>query len=130
MKFRLTVFFFLVAIVLSWGQSKVGGHIFDGNGDPVAFANIVFKSSSEGTTSNENGRFYLESDETWDAIVISFIGYETLEVPLSKKVNFDLKITLNEEAAELDAVVLVSGKQPKKNNVSSAEQTSKIQLFH
>lgn len=116
MKFRLTVFFFLVAIVLSWGQSKVGGHIFDGNGDPVAFANIVFKSSSEGTISNENGRFYLESDETWDAIVISFIGYETLEVPLTKKVNFDLKITLNEEAAELDAVVLVSGKQPKKNN--------------
>ena len=116
MKFRLTVFFFLVAIALSWGQSKVGGHIFDGNGDPVAFANIVFKSSSEGTISNENGRFYLESDETWDAIVISFIGYETLEVPLTKKVNFDLKITLNEEAAELDAVVLVSGKQPKKNN--------------
>ncbi len=99
-----------------FAQTKISGHVFDVNNEPVSFANIVFKNSSEGCITNENGRFYLESDETWDAIVISFIGYETQEIALAKKVNYDLKIILKEEAAQLDAVVLVSGKQPKKNN--------------
>jgi hypothetical protein len=116
MKQVLTVLIFFFSICSIWTQTKVGGHVYDANGDPVSFANVIFKNSSEGTITNENGRFYLESEENWNAIVVSFIGYETLGIPLTKKVTFDLKITINEEAAELDAVVLVSGKQPKKNN--------------
>ena len=116
MKQVLKTLIFLFSICSVWAQTKVGGHVYDSNGDPVSFANVIFKGSSEGTITNENGRFYLESGENWDAIVVSFIGYETLEIPLAKKVSFDLKITINEEAAELDAVVLISGKQPKKNN--------------
>lgn len=116
MKQVLKTLIFLFSICSVWAQTKVGGHVYDSNGDPVSFANVIFKGSSEGTITNENGRFYLESGENWDAIVVSFIGYETLEISLTKKVTFDLKITINEEAAELDAVVLVSGKQPKKNN--------------
>lgn len=116
MKQVLTNVLVFLVVCAAWAQTKVGGHVFDVNGDPISFANIVFKSSSEGTITNENGRFYLESDQDWDAIVISFVGFETLQIPLTKKVTFDLRITLNEEAAELDAVVLISGKQPKKNN--------------
>ena len=33
-------------------QTKVGGHIIDINNEPVAFANVIFKGSSEGTISN------------------------------------------------------------------------------
>ena len=113
------ILFFIVCFLgLSplFAQTKVGGHVYDVNNDPVSFANVIFKGSSEGTITNENGRFYLESDQNWDTIVISFVGYERLEIKLDKKVNYGLKITLHEEAAQLDAVVIVSGKQPKKNN--------------
>jgi hypothetical protein len=99
-----------------YSQTKVGGHIFDSNNEPVAYANVIFKGSSEGTITNENGRFYLESDETWDTIVVSFIGYETLELPLEGRVNFDLRISLHEQMSELDEVLILTGKQPKKNN--------------
>ncbi len=97
-------------------QTKVSGHVFDENNEPVSFANVIFKNSSEGTITNENGKFYLESSETWDTLIVSFIGYETLEIKLDKKVNYNLKFTLKEEAAALDEVVLITGKQPKKNN--------------
>ncbi|NNK83381.1 MAG: carboxypeptidase-like regulatory domain-containing protein, partial [Flavobacteriaceae bacterium] len=60
--------------------------------------------------------FYLESDQNWEVLVISFIGYKNLEIKLDKKVTYNLKLILTEEAAQLDAVVLISGKQPKKNN--------------
>ena len=97
-------------------QTKVGGHVYDEFNEPVAFANIVFKNTSEGTITNENGRLYLEADENWNILVISFIGYETIELSLESKVNLDLKLTLKEGAAQLDEVVLVTGKQSKKNN--------------
>ena len=116
MKYKLLFFFLISGIFLVKAQTKVGGHVYDANNDPVAFANVIFKGSSEGTITDENGRFYLESDETWQAIIISFIGYETIELPLEKRVNLDLKLILNESAAQLDEVVLITGKQSKKNN--------------
>ena len=116
MRYKLLSVFLFLGIFMSQAQTKVGGHVFDGNNESVAFANILFKGSSEGTITNENGRFYLESDETWNTIIISFIGYETIELSLESKVNLDLKLILNEAAAQLDAVLLVTGKQSKKNN--------------
>ena len=116
MRYKLLSVFLFLGIFMSQAQTKVGGHVFDGNNESVAFANILFKGSSEGTITNENGRFYLESDETWNTIIISFIGYETIELSLESKVNLDLKLILNEAAAQLDAVLLVAGKQSKKNN--------------
>ena len=115
MKYKLLYLFFLIASI-TFSQTKISGHVFDENNEPVAFANIIFKGSSIGTTTNENGRFYLESDENWKEVKISFIGYQTLEITLDKKINYDLKLMLKEDVAQLGQVVIVSGKQPKKNN--------------
>ena len=83
---------------------------------PIAFANIIFVDSSEGTITNDNGRFYLESDETYSAIQVSFIGYETKEIPLDQKVNYGMEIVLMESAEQLKEVIVYTGKQSKKNN--------------
>jgi hypothetical protein len=44
------------------------------------YANIVFKGSNEGIVTDENGRFYMESQTTYNAIVIAFAGYSIKEV--------------------------------------------------
>ena len=116
MNFKLLFTFFILGVISTFAQTKVSGYVFDENNEPVPFANVLFKGSTKGTITNENGKFYLESDDTWTALTVSFIGYETLNVPLVKKVNYDLKFILKEEAAQLDQVFIVSGKQPKKNN--------------
>ncbi len=115
----LYFFVFLYSISVS-SQTKVSGHIIDENNEPVSFSNVVFKGSSIGTITNENGKFYLESDETWDTLIISFIGYETIEISLDKKVNYNLEFTLKEETAQLDTVLIVSGKQSKKESENPA----------
>lgn len=114
MKINLLITCFFLALVSAFAQTKVSGYVFDENDDPVAYANIIFKDSSEGTITNEEGRFYLESDNTWETLIVSFVGYETIEVPLDKKVNYDLKFIIKEDAAALDEVVIVAGKQSKK----------------
>jgi hypothetical protein len=116
MNLRLLLTFFFFGIISISAQTKVSGYVIDEFDQPVAYANIIFKGSTEGAITNENGKFYLESDKTWTTLTVSFIGYETLQIPLEKRVNYDLKFTLKEEAAQLNQVLIVSGKQSKKNN--------------
>ena len=73
-----------------------------------------------GTITNEEGRFYLESDENWETLIVSFLGFEMQEYPLTKRVNYDLKFTLKEEASSLNEVVIVTGKQSKKASENPA----------
>lgn len=116
MKIKLTIALFLFGTITLLAQTKVSGYVYDEYNQSVAFANVLFKGSSQGTITDENGRFYLESNQTWNTLVISFVGYKTLEIELAKKVNYDLKLILTEEASQLDQVFIVTGKQSKKNN--------------
>jgi hypothetical protein len=97
-------------------QTKVGGIIYDEYGEIVAFANVIFPNSSEGTISNSDGRFYLESKETYVQVAFSFIGYKTLTLDLTKKINTELKITMQTDTESLAAVEIYAGKTSKKNN--------------
>jgi hypothetical protein len=108
------IFTFLTTVLFA--QTRVSGEIKDVNGEPVAFANVIFKDSNEGTISNEDGRFYLESDEDYASVSFSFVGYKTLDVALGQKTTYKMVVSLEEEAAALDEVVIYSGKQSKKNN--------------
>ncbi len=107
---------FLLVTATVVAQTKVGGVIYDEFGDPVPFANVIFPNSSEGTISNDNGRFYLQSDQTYKTVEFSFVGYKTQTITLESRVSTDLKITLETDTAELDAVVVYTGKTSKKNN--------------
>ncbi|WP_132217937.1 DUF5686 and carboxypeptidase-like regulatory domain-containing protein [Mariniflexile fucanivorans] len=113
---KLLFTFFFIGIISTFAQTKVSGHVFDEDNQPVSFANVIFKGSTQGTITDENGKFYMESTDTWTALTVSFLGYETLNVPLEKKVNYDLNFVLKEEAAQLSQVFIVAGKQSKKNN--------------
>ena len=98
-----------------FAQTKVSGVVVDEKNEPIPFANVYFKNSSEGVITNENGRFYLESAKNHVVLVISFIGYTPKELVLEKSVSYNLKIKLA-EGETLREVVLVSGKLAKKNN--------------
>jgi len=120
MKLKLLIPFIVLGIFSAMAQTKVSGHVFDENNVPIPFANVLFKGSTEGTITNEDGKFYLESDNSWDNLIVSFIGFEILEVPLTKPVSYDLKFILKEEASSLDEVLIVTGKQSKKASENPA----------
>ncbi len=116
MKLKLTYIILLFVAFNSFSQTKVGGRVFDNFDIPVPFANVLFKDSNKGTITDENGRFYIESDSNYDTLVISFVGYQTKEITLEKRTTYEMKIVLEEESAQLNEVVLFSGKLSKKNN--------------
>nr|WP_299385018.1 DUF5686 and carboxypeptidase-like regulatory domain-containing protein [Allomuricauda sp.] len=107
---------FLLSFSSLFSQTKLSGIVLDPSGSPIAFANIVFPNSTEGTITNDNGRFYLESDNTYNLVSVSFIGYETREIELTQKVNYNMEIVLKESTEQLKEVIVYTGKQSKKNN--------------
>ena len=119
-KKTLLILILILSFGYSYAQTKVSGYVFDEANEPVAFATILFKGSIEGTITDENGKFYLESKKNWSQLVVSFIRYENLEIELSKKVTFNLKLVIKEETNTLNEVVIAVGKQPKKNNPAIA----------
>ena len=114
---RNSFFIFLLLISVSaLAQTKISGFVTDTDGASVPFANVVFKDSFEGTITNEEGRFYLESNQDYTDVVVSFLGFQNKEIILDKKINYNMNVVLEQEAASLDEVVIFSGKTSKKNN--------------
>jgi ribosomal protein L14E/L6E/L27E len=108
------VLFFATANFLS-AQTKVSGVIVDNTDLPIPYANVVFKGSKIGVVSNEDGRFYIEAPDNYDILLVSFVGFPTKEVKLTKSVNYDFKIVLS-EGKSLKEVVIYAGKTSKKSN--------------
>lgn len=115
MKYLLLLTFLFFSF-LSLAQTKVSGRVYDTTGEALPFVNVIFKNSHEGTITDENGRFYLESKTTYQTVVVSYLGYKTNEIALDKNVVYDLRVELEEESAQLDEVVIYSGKLSKKDN--------------
>lgn len=112
-------FLFSFVFFSSFSQVKIGGVVKDEQNQTIPFANIVFVGSSVGTVSDENGKFYLESNKTYTQIEVSFLGYESKIVPIKSR-DFNLTITLNEAASLLKEVFIYRGKVKKKGNPAIA----------
>lgn len=115
---RKLLFLFGLFLMLTgslFAQTKVEGIVTDNANEPLPYANVYFKGTSEGVITDENGKFYLESQNTYTAITVSYVSFATKEITLDKSATYGLKIALA-EAQQLKEVVLYSGKTSKKNN--------------
>ncbi|MEC5165021.1 hypothetical protein RCH18_000744 [Flavobacterium sp. PL11] len=117
MKKNFSFFMFIALLITTsiFAQTKVSGVVLDKQNQPIPFANIVFKNSSEGIVANEDGLFYLESAKTYSLLLISSVGYSDREIILEKSVVYNMKIQLS-GAESLNEVVIYAGKTSKKNN--------------
>ena len=82
--------------------------------EPLVFAHIFIKKLSTGTFTDENGYFTLTIPKTTinDTITVSFIGYETLNIKISKIKNENILLT--PKINMLEEVAIVASYNPKK----------------
>lgn len=129
LKEKLSVLFFFVSLfliqaktttaieVVGEQQKTITGVVSDDEG-PLPGATIVVYGTTNGTTCNFDGEFSLNVDDSAETLVVSFVGYETVEIPIGIKTNF--KITLKPADESLEEVVIVGyGTQKKASLVSS-----------
>ena len=95
---------------------KITGTITDAQG-PVIGASVVVKGTSNGVATDFDGNFTLNVSQG-QTLVISYIGYLTKEVKIDGRSHYD--ITLSEDNALLDEVVVVGYGTMKKSDLAGA----------
>ena len=130
---RLYVWMLLIWMVpfVGWAQSNVEirGIVTDKNEDPLIGATVILKGTTQGTVTEMDGTFQIETPER-ATLIISSIGYSTREVPV--KPGIQMHIVLEDESQLVDEVVVVAYGTAKKSSFTgsvtavSAEKLTKL----
>ena len=123
--YRLLMLIAVVVFALDVSaQATISGHVKDETGEDVIGATIMEKGTSNGSVTDLDGNFKLECKEG-STLVVTYIGYNPQEVTAKD----GLDITLREDVAQLNEVVVVGyGSMAKKEISSSVVQISKEQF--
>ncbi len=84
----------------------VTGKITDTNGAAIAGVNIIVKGTTNGTSSDAEGRYTINAENA-DILVFSFIGYKTVEEQVGGRTVVD--VVMQEDAATLSEVIVNAG---------------------
>lgn len=119
--YLLIILFTLPASI--WAKD-VKGYVFDETNQPIIGANVYWEGTQLGTTTDTEGAFSLETKTNINNLVVSYIGYTTIVVPVNNP-DQPLRITLTGEVA-LDEVVVSERKMGTIASRTSVLQTQKI----
>lgn len=111
--FYLTLFLSLVVSFASKAQTEVYGYVTDAQTEePLAFVNVYFKGTQTGKTTDLKGFYELKSSAEHDTLVISYIGYVTVNIPLKKKSVEEINVALQPDVVTLNEIVVRPGENP------------------
>ena len=97
----------------------VKGCVVDQSGEPLIGVSVQVKGTSTGAITDLDGNFVLTCSSK-DVLVISYVGYQTLEIPASKDLS---KVVLKENSELLDEVIVIGyGTTTRKSAVGSVDQ--------
>ena len=117
----LAVMFFALDVS---AQATINGQVKDETGDGVIGASVVEKGTSNGTVTDFDGNFSLKC-KPGATLVFTYIGFNPQELPAKN----GMEVTLKEDVAQLNEVVVVGyGSMAKKEISSSVVQINKDQF--
>lgn len=103
--------FFAAALVLTsataFAQGTLTGTVMDGEyNEPLPGANVVVKGTTNGTSTDFDGKFSLNVSQNSGTLIISYIGFTTREIKFTTVGDLGT-IVLEGDAEELEGVVVV-----------------------
>jgi TonB-linked SusC/RagA family outer membrane protein len=87
-------------------QTTINGTVNDAEKTPLSGASVRVKGTTKVTTTNSSGSFSINAGAK-DVLVISFIGFNTMEVPVAGKNNVSISMS-KEDAKNLEAVIVTA----------------------
>lgn len=103
---------FLLTFGLTFSQTKINGSVKDENGQPLPGANVRIADTSEGTVTDFDGNFILNTNlKPPFNIRITFVGYKDALREITSN-NEALNIALIEETSSLDEIVISASRTP------------------
>ena len=112
------MFVLLLGLFLSVGafaQIDVKGHVKDAQGEPIIGATVRVANTQTATVTDFDGNFALKANQGAD-ITISYIGYQSQTVKAAP----NLEVTLQDDQALLNEVVVIGYGQVKKSDLTGS----------
>ncbi|MFN4144477.1 MAG: SusC/RagA family TonB-linked outer membrane protein [Runella sp.] len=116
----------LLLMLVLWGTSMAGllqaqersvsGVVKDASGSAIPGVSVVVKNTTRGTNTDADGKFKIEAS-SGSVLVFSAIGFTRQELPASSNV---INVTLQQDVASLEEVVVVAYGTQKKATVTGA----------
>src|SRR5688572_27394226 len=118
------VILFIVAPILSFSQSRqITGTITTANGDPLPFATILQKGTTNGTSADNAGKFSITVSGDNPVLIISATGYAPQELSIGSANDYTVGLT---NTGGLDEVVVTAlGISRKQKSVGYSTQQVK-----
>lgn len=114
---KLSLLFFLLCSFIMVAQKEVTGIVKDNQGNPLPGVNIVEKGTSNGTSTDVDGKYKIRINED-SFIVFSYVGYKSVTKSTAGTV---LNITLSEEGGQtLQEVVVTGTRTAPRSNTTTA----------
>ena len=114
--------------VVAYAQSiSVSGTVVDELGEPILGANIIQKGTTNGVLTDIDGNFSLKAPNG-ATLVVSYIGYETVEVKVTGTKPMQIVLAEDVKALE-DVVVIGDGTQRKEAITGSVASVSSAKLM-
>lgn len=104
-------------------DKSLTGTVTSGAGDPLVGATVRAKETNQGTLTDEEGKFELTVSDEVTALIVSYIGFATLEVEIGDQTS--LTITLEESGSSLDEVVVIGYGTAKKSDITGSVSSIK-----
>ena len=92
----------MLLVVCAYAQTKVTGTVYEETGIGAIGANVVAEGTTVGTVTDFDGFFELSVPAGVKNLVISYMGYKTVTVPVKPVVN----VTLESDAQQIEEVVV------------------------
>ncbi|TCI94158.1 SusC/RagA family TonB-linked outer membrane protein [Tenacibaculum sp. M341] len=112
-----------LVFLLVFGYSKaqnidVKGKVFDEQNNPLPGASVIIEGTSTGTETDFDGIYKITATPN-STLVISFIGYKTQKIKVTKSTN-NLNVSLKVEANVLEEIVVVGYGTQRKKEITGA----------
>ena len=111
----LLSFMLMLTCTLVYAQTEITGTVFDETGETVIGATVVEKGTSNGTVTDFDGNFVIKVNPG-AILVVSYIGYEKMEVAAEN----GMTITLKDNAVELKELVVTGYQVQRKADLTGA----------
>ena len=98
-------------------QQQITGAVLDNVGIPLAGVNVLIEGSTTGTQTDFDGNYTIAAS-SGDVLVFSYIGMKTQSLTVGASSSID--VTMEEDAASLDEVVVIGYGSQKKSDLTGA----------
>lgn len=108
---QLLIIIFLLSSSIGIGQSlTLDGKVVDEvTGQPLTYASVYFNATTNGVSTDEDGKFSISVDPNFTELVISFLGYNTIQFNLNpEELGPVYKFEMTPETTELQEVEVKS----------------------